>query len=292
MFSLTSFRPQRQIAGCPSLRLHIHRTRTEMRPSPLLRVISGRCLRLFPNIVLSVPLCFSCLREIEVVVWQVRSGAAPREIARSHVTQLTALFSKYREAWSPRSIQRAKSIGQFDPRYQLDFVDLGLLPAIEGEIHSKLDLLLNRALAQAIDPQTNRPRRVNERALFRAVFRFLAAKILQDRLHPLANAWDVNRIETVLDKTSQYYRLPALSVQPGTVEHSVFSLVWECIRGGINFQNISADDLAFVYESTLVTEEIRKAFGTHSTPRQVAEFIVCHLGISRVCERTRAIARV
>ena len=226
---------------------------------------------------LGAPLLF-VVEGNEVVVWQIRSGATPREITRSHVNQLSVLFSKYREAWSPLSIQRAKSIGQFDPRYQLDFVDLGLMPAIEGEIHSKLDRLLNRALAQAIDPQSKRPPLVNERILFRAVFRFLAAKILQDRLHPLANTWDAGRIETVLDKITQYYRLPALPVQRGTVEYGVFSSVWECIRGGINFQNISADDLAFVYESTLVTEEIRKAFGTHSTPRQVAEYIVCHLG--------------
>ena len=226
---------------------------------------------------LGAPLLF-VVEGNEVVVWQIRSGAAPREITRSHVNQLPVLFSKYREAWSPLSIQRAKSIGQFDPRYQLDFVDLGLLPAIEGEIHSKLDRLLNQALAQAIDPQSKRPHLVNERALFRAVFRFLAAKILQDRLHPLANTWNADRIETILDKITQYYRLPALPVERGTVEHGVFSSVWECIRRGINFQNISADDLAFVYESTLVTEKIRKAFGTHSTPRQVAEYIVCHLG--------------
>jgi hypothetical protein len=226
---------------------------------------------------LGAPLLF-VVQGNEVVVWQVRSEATPREIARTHVTQLPALFSKYREAWSPLSIQRAKSIGQFNPVYQLDFVDLGLLPAIEGEIHDKLDRLLNQALAHAIDPQTQRPSRIGERALFRAVFRFLAAKILQDRLHPLASTWDQDRIDTILDKITQHYRLPPLHVQTGTAEHKIFALVWDRIRGGINFQNISADDLAFVYESTLVTDEIRKALGTHSTPRQVAEYIVCHLG--------------
>jgi hypothetical protein len=226
---------------------------------------------------LGAPLLF-VVEGNEVVVWQVRSGAPPQEIARSHVNQLTALFSQYRESWSPLSIQRAKSIGQFDPHYQLSFVDLGLLPAIEGEIHSKLDHLLNRALAQAIDPRTGRPRRINERVLFRAVFRFLAAKVLQDRSHPIADTWDMNKIETVLDEITRYYGLPPLSVQPSSVEYRVFTSVWECIRGGINFQNISADDLAFVYENTLVTEEIRKAFGTHNTPRQVAEYIACHLG--------------
>jgi hypothetical protein len=49
------------------------------------------------------------------------------------------------------------------------------------------------------------------------------------------------------------------------------------LRAGINFRNISADDLAFVYENTLVTPETRRYFGTHSTPRQLAEYIVGHL---------------
>jgi hypothetical protein len=89
---------------------------------------------------------------------------------------------------------------------------------------------------------------------------------------------DPDKIETILNAISKHYGLPALNVRPGTVDHNVLTLVWGCIRSGINFQNISADDLAFVYENTLVTPEIRKALGTHSTPRQVAEYIVCHLG--------------
>ena len=51
--------------------------------------------------------------------------------------------------------------------------------------------------------------------------------------------------------------------------------------GGINFRNISSDDLAFVYENTLVTKETREHFGTHSTPRPVAEYIVNRLELWR-----------
>jgi type I restriction-modification system DNA methylase subunit len=36
-----------------------------------------------------------------------------------------------------------------------------------------------------------------------------------------------------------------------------------------------------VYENTLVTPEIRKAFGTHSTPRPVAEYMVNRLELWR-----------
>ena len=56
---------------------------------------------------------------------------------------------------------------------------------------------------------------------------------------------------------------------------------WEHLSQGISFSNISADDFAFVYENTLVTPEARKVFGTHSTPRIIAEYIVGRLELHR-----------
>lgn len=216
-----------------------------------------------------------------ITVWQVRPGVGSHQFDSVNQDQLAKLFSEHRETWAPLSIQRAKSIGQFRPEYQLDFVDLALLPAIEGELHTKLDRLLHEALTEAIDLKTGRTLNVKEQPLFRAVFRFLAAKILQDRSHPLSLTWNTDRIETILDAISNYYTLPPLHVSPRTTEYQVFHSVWQRIRRGINFQNISADDLAFVYENTLVTSEIRKRFGTHSTPRQVAEYVVCHLDLHK-----------
>jgi hypothetical protein len=233
---------------------------------------------------LGAPLVF-VIEGDDVGVWQTNFGQSPREVARARTEELSDLFLAHRDDWSPQSIQRAKSIGQYNPQYQLDFVDLGLLPAIEGEIHGKLDLLLNESLAEAIDPASGRPRGVTSRSLFLAVFRFLTAKVLQDRAHPISSAWNPERIETVLDTISRHYKLPALTFAQGSSEHRVFDSVWQRLRRGINFQNISADDLAFVYENTLVTPDIRKALGTHSTPRQVAEYIVCHLGFHKYADQ-------
>ena len=50
-----------------------------------------------------------------------------------------------------RSTERKRSTpSQFHGR-QFDFVDLGLMVAIEGEIHVKLDALLRETLASALD---------------------------------------------------------------------------------------------------------------------------------------------
>lgn len=46
------------------------------------------------------------------------------------------------------------------------------------------------------------------------------------------------------------------------------------LREGLYVRNVAADDLAFVYENTLITPETRKAFGTHSTPYSAADYVI------------------
>lgn len=127
---------------------------------------------------LGAPLLF-VVEGDDITVWQVRSVDPPRVLERLTVAELPALFKRNRDIWHPDAIHRAKSVGAVEKGYQLDFVDLGLLPAIEGEIHAKLDRLLVETLAAATAGQGARD--IDMRLLFRIVFRLLAAKVLQDR---------------------------------------------------------------------------------------------------------------
>jgi hypothetical protein len=223
---------------------------------------------------LGAPLLFVIERN-EVTTWQVRSKGAPRPIARVRQDQLSGLFSAHSSDWSPSSIQRAKSIGQLDRVYQLDFVDIGLLPAIEGEIHAKLDRIINDTLAAAIGAGPL----LDNRRLFYVVFRLLAAKILQDRAHAVSSKWDNGSIPSILDVIEKHYSLPNILLD--SYELKSFNQAWRVLNSSINFQNISSDDLAFVYENTLVTPDIRRDFGTHSTPSIVAEHIVSRLELHK-----------
>jgi len=218
-----------------------------------------------------------------VTAWQVRAEGAPSLILRSHVADLPALFVAHREEWAPLAIHRAKSIGQFDRSYQLDFVDLSLLPAIEGEIQVKLGRLLEATLAETLRARHGPTGEaiVDDRSMFRTTFRLLAAKVLNDRGHELASQWNSDNIDSVLDAISDYYRLPRFPEERAPEHRAIFAAAWDRLRTGINFRNISADDLAFVYENTLVTPETRRYFGTHSTPRQLAEYVVGHLELWR-----------
>jgi hypothetical protein len=230
---------------------------------------------------LGAPLLF-VVEGQRVTVWQIHPELRPTIHREVELSQLSALFSENRETWTPQRIQNAKSFGLLNQSYQLDFVDAGLLPAIEGEIHSKLDRLLNETLAETVRLRIIRAgERVDQQLVFRTVFRLLAAKVLQDRGHELARTWDSENIDSVLAGISGYYKLPLLPGERGSFKGTAFDSAWTLLRRGINFRNISSDDLAFVYENTLVTEETRKHFGTHSTPRPMAEYVVDRLELWR-----------
>lgn len=183
---------------------------------------------------LGAPLLF-VIEGDQVSLWQVRGDTPPRMLERLPVGDVPALFERHRETWRPDAIHRAKSIGAIDRNYQLDFVDLGLLPAVEGEIHLKLDRLLVDTLAAASDAQ--RGKATETGLLFRVVFRLLAAKVLEDRQHPYAQGWDPADLASVLRSIESYYSLASVPIGSRRETPPAFKAAWECLRGGINFAN-------------------------------------------------------
>jgi hypothetical protein len=227
---------------------------------------------------LGAPILFS-IGESDVGVWRVGAEGRPRLTERVPIEALPELFARNAGRWSPQSVHRAKSLGQTQVGYQLDFVDLGLLPAIEHEVEQKLDRLLERVIKLLVDGTTENER---EEAAFRATFRLLAAKILVDRQHPGARSWADAPVLKVLDGIEAYYNLDHLSqLRVDALPVAAIEQAWAAMREAINFRNISSDSLAFVYENTLVTADTRKRFGTHSTPRQVAEYVVGQLDLGQ-----------
>ena len=227
---------------------------------------------------LGAPLLFVIEPEA-LSVWQVRGGTPRTLHERMPLDQVPALFEAHRREWHPDAIHRAKSIGTVDQSHQLDFVDLGLLPAVEGEIHAKLDRLLLDMLQAA--KRAHGDKALDAHVLFRVVFRLLAAKVLHDRGHSHANAWEADDPVSVLRGIESYYSLAPIPRRDRSV-HGALSAAWETLREGISFSYLSAEDLAFVYENTLVTHDTRKRFGTHSTPRQLAEYAVARLDLHRM----------
>lgn len=140
-------------------------------------------------------------------------------------------------------------------------------------------------MRRAFTPRTLSSKRpnVHARELFHGVFRLVAAKILQDRRHPLASRWHGADVSSILSAIGEYYGLSANF--DSALLGPKLEVAWQTLVKGISVANISAEDLAFVYEHTLVSPETRKELGTHSTPRHVAEYVVSRLGLWRNGER-------
>ena len=216
---------------------------------------------------------FLVIEPRQISVWQVHANKPPHKFAEFGLDAIPRFFSERKDSWAPDRIHRAKSIGHIEPSAQLDFVDLGLIPAIAGEIHVKLDRLIREAVANTREFNSDDAVRI----FFRGVFRLLAAKILMDRLHTHAQSWNAEDVRSVLDAMDKFYRLGNVSQAWPRSALLALKPVWATLRAGFNVANISADDLAYVYESTLVTDKTRAVFGTHSTPRHVADYIIGRL---------------
>jgi hypothetical protein len=229
------------------------------------------------NRALGAPIFFSIDAD-DVGVWAVGARQTPRLLERVRVDQLGDLFERYRDRWTPQALHRAKAIGLARGPVQVDFIDAGLLPAIEQEVQLKLHQtmadVLELLLPGDADPDT-------QKAAFRLTFRLLAAKILIDHQHPSASNWDRTDVEAVLYGIQAYYGLGLLGAGVAAISHDRIAAAWVRLRQSITLRNISSDSLAFVYENTLVTADTRKLFGTHSTPRSVAEYVLSRIDLSR-----------
>jgi hypothetical protein len=229
------------------------------------------------NRALGAPIFFS-IDSDEVGVWVVGARQAPRLLERVPSVRLPNLFARYRDSWTPQALHRSKALGLPRDPVQVDFIDLGLLPAIEQEVQHKLHQVMTEVLALLLPGDANRER---EKAAFRLTFRLLAAKILVDREHPAASSWQCDDAEGVLGGIQGYYGLGLLGTDVAAVAGDAIAAAWSRLRQSITLRNISSDSLAFVYENTLVTADTRRLFGTHSTPRPVAEYVLGQIDLSR-----------
>ncbi len=181
----------------------------------------------------------------------------------------------HEQDWNPDSILRARSIAFDRPALQLDFYDMGLLPAIDSAVRPKLDRLLRDTLWLSEKTyQEHSVTSVDYPQLFRLIFRLLAAKLLGDRDYP--GRWLQSDASAVLAEVeARYFRSD--SNRPYLTDSHTQQVAWDKIRSSFHLQNISLEALAYIYENTLVDQDKRRIYGIHSTPPEVAEYIVQHL---------------
>tara|TARA_R110001583_G_C5646805_1_gene408356 strand:- start:520 stop:3024 length:2505 start_codon:yes stop_codon:yes gene_type:complete len=225
-----------------------------------------------------------CISSDKVEVWKISNSNQPICADVRPLSEIEALFIANKEHWVPDRIHSAKFAGIWDLPTQLSFVDLGLLRDIEHCTQENLDRVIRNTLKAMVSPEKNSPE--DFKGAYRICFYFLAAKILHDRQHKVSRNWNFDDAQSVLNIIQSHYKLKYLPERKHTISKKCIRSAWEILKNEVSFANISADDLAFVYENTLVSPETRKSLGTHSTPRSVAEFLVSRLQIGSASDKS------
>lgn len=200
---------------------------------------------------------------------------------------ITNAFKENSNKWNPTTIFRAKAITPVKDPVQLDFFDAGFLPALKGMVHNKLDRIIRKTLyeTESAFKEATSGKIPDESALFRLVFRFLAAKIFKDRNHP--DDWTSSNARTIIDKVQKFYGIYQTANTPMIDDPQTQQTAWDQLQNAFNFQNLSVEDLAFIYENTLVSRETRGEYGIHSTPSIIAELIVDRLPFEEIPQADR-----
>ena len=230
---------------------------------------------------LGAPIAFEVGQD-RISVWKVGRDVASTE-KRDEVAQkdIGVLFGKYKQELDAEEILRAKNIPfELGPR-QLDFFDLGLIPALESHIRKKLDRLIPDTLSESRSVYENKTGRVPDTGkLFRLVFQVLAGKVLHDRKELNFDSMSgVSDREKLLKMVGEIYGEQQLSIiEDRDTQELVFSKIWS----EFDFSNLSVEVLAYIYENTLVKPETRESLGIHSTPYNIARYIVHKLPIEDI----------
>src|SRR5437763_7905224 len=217
--------------------------------------------------------------------WEIVAQGNPVLVERIEPEYLLNAIWTNRTTWKPEEVLRAKSIGFTTEPTQLDFFDAGLIPALESIVQKKLDKLLRDVLASCeVIYKEHHEDELDNKALFLLIFRLIAAKLLGDRRYP--GDWlNSNAQNVIADVESFYFQDTSLETVLDDIK--VQNKAWEKIRTAFSFQNLSVETLACIYENTFVSPEIRKEYGTHATPPEIAEYIVQNLPFKELARDER-----
>jgi hypothetical protein len=192
------------------------------------------------------------------------------------VAETARAFIENRDAWGPEATGRVKSIAGIAPNSQAELFDPGLVSALEKCFQSRLTQLLEQSFKEIAAVYMEVHGRAPKVApLFAFLFRFVTAKIFMDRAD--ANGWD--KLQDPLEILKAAERQTGLLDRPESDfrRKRILDAAWASVSRSLHFQNLSVPDLAFVAETTFLTDQTRDELGVHSTPAGLAEYIVNQL---------------
>ena len=224
---------------------------------------------------LGAPVIFVCHED--GLQWWRQGTETPQYLTTVAVSDLQGFFEQHRDDFAPAAIYRAKTWGRFEPA-QLSFVDVGLMPLLEEEIGQALSRLVERVVRD-LNVALDAPRMTGKRAqwLFLTVFWLLAAKILRDKQVASFESLDLTDIDEVFARIANHYGSSLSLHTRKSRERDALSAASHTVVQFSHLGHVTTESLAYVYENTLISKEVRAQLGIHSTPSYLVDYLLWRL---------------
>jgi hypothetical protein len=210
--------------------------------------------------------------------WWKQTTSAPLHRETVEGSRVPEFFHQHKADFAPANIFEGKTRLRLPGQTQLGFVDAGLMPFIEKADGERLSGLVAAAFGD-IEGVLKRELRGDTDAqnAIKATFWLLAAKALRDKQVNGFKNVNLTDIDDVFDRVGRHYGVQEGVPPVGRAWRSGTTKAAERIGGFGSLRNLSTESLAHVYENAMVTPEVRKANGTHSTPGPLVDYIVWQL---------------
>jgi hypothetical protein len=223
--------------------------------------------------------------------WQL-SITGPREPRTIRASEIDGFFRTHAAQLKPENIYAAKLHRPVPPGVQMQFVDVGLMPALERKAGEALNRLVTQAIRTlTVDLGGKVRSRGDYEGVYKSVFWMLAAKLLKEKAVRGFRSLDLNNIRDVFTVVGQHYK-DGRDYPPGDrTWKPALSRVASSIAGWGSLGNVTAESLAFLYERALVDgprkkrgkgkktgqPDVRKTLGIHSTPPILVDHMLAQL---------------
>jgi len=215
---------------------------------------------------IGAPITFLCFED--ELLWWKQTNRAPVEFERVPANNVARFFAEHREDFAPQTVYRAKTLGRFDHHWQREFVDLGLMPVVEQEAGRVIERLLLASVAE-LRGLLDWPKQLEVKPaqwLVKSVFWLLGAKMLQDKSVEGFIRMSFGDVDEVFARVGRHYGESVEDLATSQPKRRALEKVAARIASSASLRLASTEALAYVYENTLISDEVRAEFGTHSTP--------------------------
>ncbi|MDA1054333.1 MAG: N-6 DNA methylase [Planctomycetota bacterium] len=238
---------------------------------------------------IGAPLVFVCCHDS--LQWWKQGRESAEWLESVPAAKIDTFFRAHQDQFSPEAVYRAKTLGRVRSEYQLDFVDVGVLPLIEEEVGTALSRLISRNVT-GLKKRLGWDDVTSEQGhwLLQTVFWLVSGKILRDKQVPSFEDIDLDDVEDVFLRVARHYGTGPFKA--GSKQK--LEALRESARIIDRFSSLAlttTESLGYVYENTLISKQTRSQLGTHSTPSYLVDYVLGNLAdwIEEIPENERSV---